>query len=285
MVHKFALIGTSCAGKTSLAHSLVGRLKTYGVLADGIFSQDRKFSFPLSKIESEAAQNWMIANIIAKEADMQMHEDVELVLSDRSPLDLLAYYAYQYQGKSALYEAAKGYAIEWCKGYEALYYLEPLPYQDDHKRPSDEFRLGVDRVLLGLIDEAVAAGVNVVTGLARSDILRDVMQRAGIQKPSVKSALAPTDVQRLSNFLRLPVLAKFANDPGDPLSDTDMWIIISAKTPVSDFIRVSENHVGAATAFLRGHVGPWPLFDLMVTTDAAGLPDRCITFNPSQKSL
>lgn len=280
MLHKFALIGTSCAGKTSLTHTLVGRLKTYGVLADGVFSQDRKFSFPISKIESEPAQNWMIANIIAKEADLQMHEDVELLLSDRSPLDLLAYYAYQYQGKSSLYEAVKAYAIEWCKGYTALYYLEPLPYQNDNKRPPDDFRMGVDAVLLELIDEAVAAGVHVVKDLARNDILRDIMQRASIVKPTVKSALEPADVQRLSNFLQLQVLAKFPKDPSDPLSDTDLWVIEPALSPA-----VIEATIDALTnasiTYLRGHVGPWPLIDVMVTNTAEGLPETCVTFSPT----
>ena len=280
MVHKFALIGTSCSGKTSLSYSLVGRLKTYGVLADGVFSQDRKFSFPLDRIESEEAQNWMIANMIAKEADLSLHSDIELLVSDRSPLDLLAYYAYQYQGKSSLYDAAKAYALAWCKGYTALYYLEPLPYQDDNKRPSDEFRLSVDKVLLALIDDAQAAGVNVIKGLARNDILRDIMQKAHIVKPGVKSALLTGDVQRLADFLGLPVLAKFAKDPGDPLSDTDLWIIDSNLNPTT-YSQQAQLITATSAAFLRGHVGPWPLFDIMVTTTGAGLPKNTILFTPS----
>ena len=40
---KFALIGTSCSGKTTTAYALVSRLKSYGVLADGVFSQENEF--------------------------------------------------------------------------------------------------------------------------------------------------------------------------------------------------------------------------------------------------
>lgn len=273
MKHKFAIIGTSCAGKTTLTHALVARLKSYGILADGVFSQDRKFSFPLSQIESEDAQNWMVANIIAKEADLFLHNDIEVLISDRSPLDLLAYYVYQHD--TPLSKAATNYAIEWCKGYTALYYLDPLPYQDDGKRPPDAFRLGVDETLRQLVDQARLAGVTVLSGNARNEVLADVLKRAGRRKPGVKAALGPTDIQRLANELGYPVAAKPQRADADVLSDTDLWVC----APVAVRAGTTQLLVDKARSALRGHVGPWPAFDVLVCSTFDGIP-ACTVYQP-----
>lgn len=272
--HRFAIIGTSCAGKTTLTHAVIARLKSYGILADGVFSQDRKFSFPIDSIESEEAQNWMISNLIAKESDLYLHKDIEILVSDRSPLDLLAYYVYQHN--TPLSDAAKRYAIEWCKGYTALYYLNPLPYQNDNKRPSDAFRLGVDKVLHDLMLEAEHAGVCVVRGLSRSDVLGDILRRSNRSKPSVKTALLPSDIQRLSNELGYPILAKFAGADADTLSDTDMWVVAPGAVRSGHTQYLADK----ARSALRGHVGPWPLFDIMVCSTAVGLPEKAQLFSP-----
>ena len=54
---KVAMIGSSCAGKSTLVYSLIGRLKKQGILAEGVVSTDRKFSYPKSLlVESEDIQ-------------------------------------------------------------------------------------------------------------------------------------------------------------------------------------------------------------------------------------
>lgn len=244
---KFGLIGTSCAGKTTLAHQLVGRLKSYGVLADGLFSQDRKFSFPLSKIETEEAQNWMVTNLIAKETDLILHPDVDIYITDRTPIDLFAYYAYQFD--TQLSRALWGYVKEWAKTYEVLYYMGPLPYQDDNKRPSDEFRNNVDRKLQQLIDE-----VPNVKFLERHEILVDLMTTAGLRKPGVKSEFTETDFQVLATSLQRRLVVKHGRKT-DGLSDQDMWII---GTPDD------VNRLVLFKAYIKGLVGAFVPFDLNV---------------------
>lgn len=277
---KFAIIGTSCAGKTALTHALVGRLKSYGVLADGVYSQDRKFSFPIEAIDSEPAQNWMIANLIAKEADLGLHTDVEVLISDRSPLDLMAYYTYQFT--TELSKAALAYVVSWCKTYDALYYLDPLPYQDDTKRPDDAFRMDVDRVLLQLMAEAQEQGVN-IKRVARKDILLDLMQKAGLKKPTVKQMLQGDDVQRLANFLRTEIRAKFPRTD-DALSDTDMWVLLGAPghsvTPET-YLTKAQSLRMVAKQWLAEHCGPWVQFDVNCVTTFAGLEDlNLLQFHP-----
>jgi len=41
----------------------------------------------------------------------------------------------------------------WASTYDGLYYLNPLKYDDDGSRPSDEFRMRVDETLQEIITE------------------------------------------------------------------------------------------------------------------------------------
>lgn len=248
MAKKFGIIGTSCAGKTTLAHQLIGRLKSYGVLADGLFSQDRKFSFPLAQLETEAAQNWMITNLIAKEADLILHPDVDVYITDRTPVDLFAYYAYQYD--TPLSRACWNYVKAWATTYTALYYLEPLPYQDDNKRPTDEFRMGVDEKLLKLLEEIP----NVVC-IPRNEVLVDIMVQCNLKKPSAKSTMNSTDLQAIANGLGRPIVAKLPRSGADELSDQDMWVM-----GPPDLISLLPTW----RQYVRGLVGAFVNFDLNV---------------------
>jgi len=216
-IRKFGIIGTSCAGKTTLAHTLVGRLKSYGILADGLFSQDRKFSFDKKYIETEEAQNWMICNLIAKEVDLSLHGDVEVLITDRTPIDLFAYYSHQHNTR--LSEACWNYAKEWAKTYDALYFLEPLPYQDDGKRPSDDFRLAVDAELRFLIKM-----IPNVYQLGRHEVMNDILKRIGFKKPGVKMDFTPKDAQTLANHIQRSLVVK-RSEIKDALSDYDVWIL------------------------------------------------------------
>ncbi len=226
--HKFAIIGTSCAGKTTLAYGLVSRLKSYGVLADGVFSQDRKFSFDKSLLGSEElAQQWMVNNLIAKETDAILQSDVKVLVSDRSVLDLFAYYSLQYPDSAACV-AMYNYVVSYLETYDKLYYLNPLPYQDDNKRPTDEFRLAVDLELARLLGqiELTSSLANKVVRADRHKILEDVMLTIGVTKPSVKKTLTKEDMQFLSNKLGATLATTtrtFLKVDPDVLSDTDIF--------------------------------------------------------------
>lgn len=247
MKHKFGIIGTSCAGKTTLAHQIVGRLKSYGILADGLFSQDRKFSFPIAQIETEAAQNWMITNLISKECDLFLHSDVQILITDRTPIDLFAYYAVQYD--TPLSRACWAYAKQWATTYSKLYYLEPLPYQNDTKRPPDEFRLKVDLKLLALLKEIPNA-----VSLERHEVLVDLMLTSGLKKPTTKTKFSETDFQAIADAIGRPLIVKVMAEK-DGLSDQDMWIM-GGPSLIS--------HLPLWRTYIKGLVGQFTLFDLNV---------------------
>jgi hypothetical protein len=265
MTKKFGIIGTSCAGKTTLAHTLVGRLKSYGVLADGLFSQDRKFSFAKQFLETEAAQNWMVTNLISKEVDITLHTDVDVFITDRTPIDLFAYYAYQFD--TPLSRACWNYVLQWAQTYEALYYLEPLPYQDDTKRPSDEFRLGVDAKLKELIRE-----VPNVRYLARHSVLVDIMTRANLKKPNVKDYLDRNDLQAIANGLNVKVILK-TSLKRDSLSDYDLWIIDPRPESVD---------LNWASYYIKGLVGAFVAFDVNLAYDTSTFDFPYITASPQR---
>lgn len=252
---KIAFVGTSCAGKTTAAFGLIARLKSYSVLAEGLTSQDRKFSFNPALLESEElAQNWMVANLIAKEVDAFLHPDVDVLISDRSPLDLLAYYAFQYED-SGLMHALKDYVFAYLSTYDALYYLPPLQYQDDGKRPSDSFRLGVDKVLLGLIEETNTRYPGLVQNIPRNKILESVLLLLGVRKPGVKTTVSRAECAYLARTCGATFYVKSsyfekAEESSDMFSDVDIMIADpAAGKQIEDAV--------------KANFGPWVTVDIV----------------------
>jgi hypothetical protein len=230
-VKKIGLIGTSCSGKTTTAYALTSRIKSYGVLADCLTSQDRRFSFDRKYLESEEAQNWMITNLISKEIDMSLHGDIDILVTDRTPFDLMAYYLTQYS--TSLAHGCYSYVQEWMKTYTLLYYLPPLPYHNDNKRPSDEFRLKVDKQILAMIPIHELD----IKQLELHELLNDVLIQLNIKKPNVKYLLTERDVQALATSLGFPIEMKISSND-DVFSDTDLFVrTIHQKTKLEAAIK------------------------------------------------
>ena len=97
VAEKFAIIGTSSAGKTTLCYHILYELKKLGVYVDGVLQQDRRMVFPRDVLENAVeAQYWVISNMMAKENEMALRDGTDYLVSDRSVLDFYAYYEYQY---------------------------------------------------------------------------------------------------------------------------------------------------------------------------------------------
>lgn len=151
---KIALIGTSCSGKTTTAYNVVGRLRKDGYHAEGCLSSDRNYTFPQSKLDfMHEAQSYVIMQQAFLELKMAVRDDVDICISDRSTIDFFAYYEYCINDKySPYYIAMKELAFNWLNTYDIVFYLSPLPWVNDGKRPNDEFRLGVDSTLKLILD-------------------------------------------------------------------------------------------------------------------------------------
>jgi AAA domain len=264
---KYGIAGTSCSGKTTLAYALVSRLKSYGVLAEGVFSQDRKISFDKGHLDkTEIAQHWMVSNMIAKETEMSLHGDTDILVSDRTVLDFFAYCSYQYPF-TELTSSLWIYVQEWCKTYDAIYLLNPLPYQADGKRPADEFRLGVDSELTRL-----AKHIPNAVYVERQDILNDIMRRSNLTKPNVKNQLTPEDIKELAKCLGRTVVHKHRTTPGDVLTDNDMYILVGDP--------LDEKYLEKVKTFVKGLFGPFCLIDLHLTNTLSTFDSNFNVYTP-----
>jgi len=153
---KIALIGTSCSGKTTTAYELVARLRKSGYHAEGNTSSDRIYPFAQEKLNVlHEAQCYVILQHAFLETRAAVRDDVDIIISDRSVLDFFAYYDYCFKDRqnTAYFKSLKLFVFEWIKTYDLIFYLPPLPWVNDNKRPSDEFRMGVDNVIKSYISE------------------------------------------------------------------------------------------------------------------------------------
>jgi nicotinamide riboside kinase len=157
---KVGLIGTSCSGKTTMAYGLVTELRKLGYHAEGVLGSDRKYTFNSSELDiNNYAQAYVILQQAFLETQCHTRDDVNVVITDRTPFDFFSYYEYCFYGSDikneTVYNAMKNFAYEWIKTYDLIFYLSPLPYVSDNKRPNDAFRQAVDLILQKNIDTLV----------------------------------------------------------------------------------------------------------------------------------
>lgn len=145
---KFAVIGTSCSGKTTVVYNIVGRLRKEGYHIEGLTSTDRVYPFKQSKLDTlEQAQQYVILQQALLEVTIECRSDVTSFISDRSVIDFFAYYLYCFPNNSLEKDVIEEFCIGWANTYEKIFYVKPLPFVDDGKRPNDEFRMNVDKII------------------------------------------------------------------------------------------------------------------------------------------
>lgn len=216
---KFAIIGTSSAGKTTLSLRILADLKRLGVLVDGVLQQDRRLMFDRPKLETDIeAQYCVIFNMVVQESAMLLKDGVEVVISDRSVLDFYAYMEHQYGRIEYIWQ----FVLGWCRSYEVLYYLEPLKYHNDGARPSDEFRTAVGRKIEALIDEIRAmpdSGINIQT-VPREQVYPDLLRR-------IKRLLSEEELALMPHVAGQDILVggSYAFNRATKFSDVDVYVL------------------------------------------------------------
>ncbi len=216
---KFALIGTSSAGKTTLSLRILADLKRLGVLADGVLQQDRRLMFDRDKLETDIeAQYCVVFNMVVQESAMFLKDGVEVVISDRSVLDFYGYMEHQYGRIEHVWQ----FVLGWCKSYDVLYYLKPLKYHDDGNRPSDDFRTRVAAKIESLIEEIKAipdSGINIQM-LDRDDVYPDLLNR-------IKRLLSEEELMLMPQVLEQECLVggSYAFNRATKNSDVDVYIL------------------------------------------------------------
>lgn len=210
--HKFAIIGTSSAGKTTLTYQVIGKLKELGILVDGVLQQDRRIAFDRIKLETDReAQYWVIFNQLIKECELLLKHGTDVIVSDRSVIDFYAYYETMYGRNEPLYN----FLQYWATTYDKLYFLEKLPYHDDGARPPEEFRDRVEETLRVII-KYIPNAVTIPRDLIYTDILKCINR---ILSPR-ELALIPSII----NEVQVLVGGSYAFNRQTRYSDIDVYI-------------------------------------------------------------
>jgi hypothetical protein len=270
--YKFALIGTTCAGKTTLAYKAVSELKRRGVNADGIFQQDRRLPFDKEYLEEEEqAQYWVILNQAAKELEMTVGRPPKVMVSDRSVVDFYAYLEQMYNEWDREENTSMmmwEFVARWAESYDTLYYLDPLPYEDDGARPDDDFRMSVDRRLERIIGQMHNNPAIDVSEISRDAVVDDILTEVDAVEShdndgqedldeSIQDAAGDRDgrhempttseITLINEVLgegKVMIAGSYAAD-GEEASDIDVYIPGNDEVEVSEYLsKVLENVYG-----------------------------------------
>lgn len=209
---KFAIIGTSSAGKTTLTFQIVGKLKELGVLVDGVVQQDRRIAFDRIKLETDKeAQYWVIFNQLIKECELLLKHGTEVIVSDRSVIDFYAYYETMYGRNHVLFDFLK----YWATTYDKLYFLDKLPYHNDGARPPEDFRDKVENTLRQIIKE-----IPNCVSIPREDIFQDILKQINRILSERELALIPKILER-----KCLIGGSYAFNRQTRYSDLDIYVI------------------------------------------------------------
>lgn len=240
---KVAFTGTNSSGKTTMALDVTARLKgEHHVLAEVVSSQDRKITwkddhFPVNPI----AHYGMICNLIHAEVQATLKGDATIVVTDRSALDLYAIALYDHPDSQLIKDL--GVMVKsWLTTYTRIYYLPPLAYQEDGKRPSDTFRMATHAKLMELIQDW---NIPNLCMLDRPQAYRDIKELCGVS--NVKPDLARTrKFELMAKVIQSTVVVKAQKSV--VTSDLDVFILIDEPGKIQAAqkaaAQVSEHYFG-----------------------------------------
>ena len=221
---KFAVIGTSSAGKTTKVHEIIWRLKMCGTLVDGVLQQDRRFTFDRQRLEdSKLAQYSFITNQIKTECDMALRPGVDVLVSDRSPLDFYAYYEWQYGYHESWWSMVRDFCGET---FTRLYYVEPVKYENDGARLSEEGRDQADKTIRKCIERYNDQVDNQIVSINRDHIYKDILSFLG-------KTLQEEDLSVIPKALGSDVLigGSYAFNRASKFSDVDVYLLSDVCIP------------------------------------------------------
>lgn len=249
---KYAFTGTNCSGKTTMALAVTARMKRQGILAEVVSSQDRKITwkddyFPVTPV----AHYGMITNLIHAEVQAMLKGDADVVITDRSVLDLYAI-AKTDHPESMLITQLEPAVLAWMSTYTKVYYLAPLAYQEDGKRPADDFRMRTHEMLRYLMGKYNLPNV---VEVHRTDIYKQIGNEMGFRVPNPIFA-QEKKWQEIANTLQIPIAVKAQSC--ETTSDNDVWVLLAGDHVLNGNFRASSMLDLVATYFSADHI-----FDIM----------------------
>ena len=252
--NKIAFTGTNSSGKTTMALEVTTRLKSENhYLAEVVSSQDRKVTwkdehFPVD----ERAHYGMITGLIYAEVAAELKGDADVVITDRSVLDLYAI-AKTDHPNGMMVNAMQDMIDAWVTGYKKIFYLPPLAYQEDGKRPPNEFRLRTHGTLLRIIEERQYPNLEMITD--RSAVMGKVRKVLGIKAPHDPIIGFEDKIEHIASVLQCTLLVKrgkWAN------SDLDVWFLPYVATATPSYQRVREVFAYTLGSHVKVHVMFYP---------------------------
>jgi len=242
---KVGIIGTNSAGKSTMAYEVLWRLKKAGVIADGVIQQDRRMGFKQEYLDTNVlAQYSLISRQMMVEADMCMGDGVEMIVTDRTPFDLYAYYHHVFGGNEHLLATL----YDWLSTYERIYFLNPVAYEATPARqPTESFRDAVHKTMKNLVDRYrnLRGGKNVHTeplDPVQSKLWRLGLPHAVITLAGADRKLCEATLKIIPGTLKQDVLigGSYARGFAHAKSDLDLHVldINSAKEKVGVLSKV-----------------------------------------------
>lgn len=248
--YKVAFTGTNSSGKTTMALTTAGRLKERHVLAEVVSSQDRKITWKDEHFPVDPRAHYgMISNLVKAEVEAELKGDALIVVTDRSVLDLYAIALTDHPDHPWVKDGLWQYVKAWIESYSRIYYLPPLAYQEDGKRPPDEFRMRTHATLRKIIE--VHKFDNVVE-IPRTEVFKDISKLIGIHMPNPIYA-EQHKWQAVADQLKCCVRVK-AQEFVSSASDVDVWVYADMDPLV---LKASATHL------IKQYFGDQITFDIM----------------------
>lgn len=264
--YKVAFTGTNSSGKTTMALTTAGRLKEQHVLAEVVSSQDRKITWKDEHFPVDPRAHFgMISNLVKAEVEAELKGDALIVVTDRSVLDLYAIALTDHPDHPWVKGGLWQYVKAWVESYSRIYYLPPLPYQEDGKRPPDEFRMRTHTTLINLI---AAHGFDNVVEMPRADIYKDITKLIGVHVPHPIYAESHK-WQAVADQLKCCVRVKTPRSE-TATSDIDVWVYADEDPTV---LRLN------AEALIAEYFGDVATFDIMPMPASAAQVEPPFTTN------
>jgi hypothetical protein len=192
-VKLIGLFGSESIGKTSTGYMLTGRLRTHDVLAEFVTDSSAAMPFPPERFDTHvAAWMYVLTKKIERECEVALRSNVGVIVSDRTPLDLFAYFKMKHPESPAL-EAVAPLVNYWLGLYDHLYFFPAAGTTfryDEFREPTDQSRNTIDQFFLGempALRSRLGSRLEVASGSFRERaefVYHDLLHKLlGISKP------------------------------------------------------------------------------------------------------
>lgn len=175
---KIGLIGSHSTGKTSLAHSLIGRLRELGYNAIMIEESVRLCPLPSGSENRNSleAQAWIILNQITRELEAQNYK---ILVCDRTVIDNYAYFRWVEKRlkDKLLSDMIINVVKSWSKTYDWIFKLPVLtkPVGDGFRSTTYSWQIEIDKYIDDVLEDLKITSFK-VKSLSNKDRVNEILE-------------------------------------------------------------------------------------------------------------